>query len=248
MEDSASEDDPPEYYPWEECGPADDTEDDNTPQPQHKGKEVDVVDPPKKITYIDLTGDAENCAHCADILGKGDGFAAHTFWFQRCGCVRFQSSPAAPSEIITFYSKVVCGHCMIDCLDDNVRWIDVDGQYNFSRRFSFCPKNTHFLRGKQVVLELFGTQCLICLGVTDDLPTRLRTPCGKISPTLPGIRPLTIVGHAFCRRCLREWVVTNKKRNCPTCNYDFVKGRICDWANFQTVQRGVTCEREVEPG
>jgi hypothetical protein len=102
-EDSASGDDTPEYYTWEECGPADDTEDDNTPQPQHKGKEVNVVDPPKKITYIDLTGDAENCAHCADILGKGDDFAAHTFWFQTCGCVRFQSSPTTPSEIITFY-------------------------------------------------------------------------------------------------------------------------------------------------
>jgi hypothetical protein len=137
---------------------------------------------------------------------------------------------------------------MVDCLDDNVRWVNVDGQYNFSRRFSFCPKDTHFLRGKQAVLELFGTQCLICLGVTDDLPTRLRTPCGKISPTMLGIRPLTIVGHAFCRRCLHEWVATSKKRNCPTCNYDFVKGRISDWANFQTVQRGVTCERELEPG
>lgn len=51
---------------------------------------------------------------------------------------------------------------MFASLEDNVQWIDVDGQYMFSRRFSFCPKGSHFVRGKQVVLDIFGTECSIC--------------------------------------------------------------------------------------
>lgn len=134
-----------------------------SPQKRHRSQAPSPAASPRRVEIIDLTGNAEYCATCSNILGQGNDSAARIYIFSTCRCV-------------------VCGECLLNSA------IDVEHKITIGNLW--CPRNDHFNRGKQKARELFGIECLICSENaadkfdrtwregTADKVDRIRTPCG----------------------------------------------------------------------